>query len=432
MDYSTLTITLFTLAATTVVSALNLAFLQVSASALREAFERRGMRAEGTWVAQHEDTLESASALARAFGRIGFFALALLTQSVGGAMPSASVIAWTVFFCGLGLWFFTGLLAAALARHAAARLIVAFYWPMRALHLVCYPLTVLGRPVDEVVRRLVGGMGLRDAAEVQLLHTIEDSQRSGGLDVVSAEILENVVQFSGQPVSGVMTPRTEVEGLEYTDDLSAVREAIHRAGHSRIPVFVGSLDSIVGILYLRDLVTYLGEDAPQFTLRDHLRQPIRVPETKPVQDLLLEFQRSEVHMAIVVDEFGGTAGLVTIEDALEEIVGEITDEHEGEDSAEPGAQQRPDGGWLVDGAFRVDEFAEASGLPLPQSEAFDTVAGLALAQLGSVGAVGESFVCHRARWEIAAATPTRIERLLVRPLDSTGQSNSSPRNVDAR
>jgi CBS domain containing-hemolysin-like protein len=210
-----------------------------------------------------------------------------------------------------------------------------------------------------------------------------------------------------------MTPRTDIDGLEYTDDLSEIRRLIGEVGHSRIPVFEEDLDHIVGILYSKDLVRWLGEIDPDFTLRPLLRRPIVVPETKQVADLLADFQRSEVHMAMVVDEYGGTAGLVTIEDVLEEIVGEIVDEHEPDDEEQPGLRSVAEGVYEVDGNFHIDDLNESLEMQLPEEEEYDTVGGWLMACIGHVPETGESYIENGHRFTAAATTPTQVERIMI-------------------
>jgi putative hemolysin len=237
-----------------------------------------------------------------------------------------------------------------------------------------------------------------------------------------------VIAFSETEVASVMTPLTDIEGIERTDDLSAIRDFIAAAGHSRIPVYEGSLDTILGILYVKDLVPYLGADGAQFRLRPLLREPIRVPETKPVRDLLRDFQHSEVHLAIVIDEYGGTSGLVTIEDLLEEIVGEIHDEHEPESETLPEIEARDGGGFMVDGRFPIEDLADRIGIEVPEDRDYDTVAGFLLAHFGRVPAPGER--CEFAGWhfEVESAAPTHIQRVRLdrEPDPALGSSDEEP------
>ena len=289
----------------------------------------------------------------------------------------------------------------------------------------CYPLVKAVSFIDEVVRRLSGAkLNDQDQHEAELLRSIEETHREGGLDEDAASMLENVVEFTNTDVAEIMTPRTDIDGIAITDDLGSIRSFITKVGHSRIPVFKDNLDHLIGILYVRDLVPYLGEDANDFRLEPLLRQPIIVPETKPVRELLADFQKSEVHMAIVIDEYGGTEGLVTIEDVLEEIVGEIRDEHEPEGEEEPALVAIDERQAEVDGRYHIDDLNERLGLAIPEDDDFDTVGGFVLSQLGHVPSEGEAFEAHNARFTALATAPTHVHRVRIELLHAPGSDGA--------
>jgi putative hemolysin len=199
-----------------------------------------------------------------------------------------------------------------------------------------------------------------------------------------------------------------------TNDISAIRKFVLESGRSRIPIFEENLDQIIGILYVKDLVGFLGAEANGFELKNILRKPIVVPDTKPVQELLADFQQSEVHMAVVIDEYGGTSGLVTIEDVLEEIVGEIRDEHDEGESDEPALHRVRDNLVEVDGRYNLDDLNDALQIALPEDEEYDTIAGFVLANIGHVPQVGEVLEIHNLVITTIKATETQIERLSVK------------------
>ena len=316
------------------------------------------------------------------------------------------------------LWIAIDLVASSMARHAAPPVVSSCFPMVRAYAIRINVLHWMVKFVDEVIRRLSGAsLDSTDQAEAEaeLLRSIEQTHREGGLDEGAVALLENIVEFTSTDVGEVMTPRTDVDGLEYTDDPVEIRRFIGEIGHSRIPVYEEDLDHIVGILYAKDLVRWLGEQDPAFALRPLLRRPIVVPETKQVADLLADFQRSEVHMAMVVDEYGGTAGLVTIEDVLEEIVGEIVDEHEPDDEDQPGLHTMTDGRFEVDGNFHIDDLNEALELGLPEDEEYDTVGGWLMACIGHVPETGESHDENGHRFTAIATTPTQVERISIEP-----------------
>ncbi|MDZ4755258.1 MAG: hemolysin family protein [Phycisphaerae bacterium] len=416
------------LMATSHLSALHLALLHASRSALERKLDERGQLAKRGWILNHIESAGHAIALFRTFGRVSCITIVLLLYT--GVGEAAVVTAWEIVLSmitsGLLVWFFTSAISAAIARHMTHSLIassIPFIWVAR---VIASPLLALVTLVDEAIRRLSGADD-DDVMEADddLLLTIEDSQREGELDPLSARILENVVEFRSTTVSSVMTPRTNVTGLTYTDDLDRIRAFLGDAGHSRIPVFEDSLDQIIGVLYVKDLIRYLGTDAPDFRLRPLLREPIRVPESKPVRELLLDFQRSEVHMAIVVDEYGGTSGLATIEDVLEEIVGEINDEHDADADEEPELVAAGPGRWQLPGRFRVDDLNAALEVGLPEDDDYDTVAGFLLKRFGRIPKVSERIDEGGWSFEVAAATRTQVMAVrLAAPADWVARSET--------
>ncbi len=401
------------LAVTTLLQAINLALLHLSDGTLERRLAAAGRLERNRWIFDRKASVDHAVAFLRTIGRIGFFSLVLM-EVVGpdGAIAWRDVVVAFVA-AALLLWLFTSVISSAIARYAAVGLISGTLPLLAVMDLLLRPLTVLARVLDEAVKRLVGAPADGEDAEEELLRSIEDTERQGGIDPTSAQMMENVVEFSDTLVGSIMTPRTAIEGLEYTDDLAVIRGFIHEEGHSRIPVFEESLDHVIGILYVKDLVRWIGKDASDFRLRPLLRPPVRVPETKRVSELLPEFQRGKVHLAIVVDEYGGTAGLVTIEDVLEEIVGEIRDEHEPVDTAEPGLRELAPGQLEADGRCTIAEVNARLETRLPEDDGYDTIAGFVLSMLGRVPETGATLESHGIRLRVLAATPTAVQRVAI-------------------
>lgn len=412
-------------------AALNVALMGNSRHSLERRLEARGRGDSGSWLALRLDLAISATALLRTAFRLSFFALVLIDFTGIGAESQLFIshLVWSGLISLALLWLFSSILSNAIARHASIQVISGSIPVLKVVTVLARPLKIINSLVDEAVRRLTGAnLGTEDEAEAQLLRSIEESHLQGGLDEDAATLLENVVEFGSTDVGEVMTPRTDIDGIELTDDLPAVRKLIIEAGHSRIPVYQGNLDTILGILYVKDLVPYLGEDASNFKLEPLLRKPIIVPETKPVRELLADFQRSEVHMAIVIDEYGGTAGLATIEDVLEEIVGEIHDEHEPGVDDEPTLNRTSESTAEVDGRYRIDDLNEQLDLELPEEEEYDTIAGFMLAQFGRVPEDGESFESHNARFTATVTTPTHIQKAQIELLQTAAVNSREELN----
>lgn len=340
--------------------------------------------------------------------------------------------AWVDF--GLGVlvasvlvWVFGAVLPQAVARHAAEETVYIWSRLIHGVYTVMLPARAVVRFFDEVVRRLAGRTedDHSDNLEHEILSVVEEAQQSGAVDQTEREMIQAVVRFRDTTVGQIMTPRTEIEALGLTNNLGQVTAAIRRIGHSRIPVFENDLDHIVGIFYVKDLMLWMsGETAragKTFELREILRPPVFVPETKTIRELLRELLQKRVHIAVVADEFGGTAGLVTVEDIMEELVGDITDEYEQPpESQEEIAVKPEERAAELDGRAYIDTVNDrlrtAFGVQLPESEDYDTVAGFVVVTLGRIPAVGETFVADDVRVTVLAAEPRRVKRVRVEVL----------------
>ena len=300
--------------------------------------------------------------------------------------------------------------------------LLAWSLPLLLLTRACLsPITWPLRAFDPIVRR-VSGADL-DAHEEQLADRVLDAvERHDDDERVGASqraMIEAVVELGETDAAAVMTPRTDILGIEATLPLNAVRDAILESGHSRLPVYRDSLDDILGVLYTRDLVGFIGEASPdeRFDLPALVREPLLVPSTKPVRDLLNEFRQRRVHMAIVVDEHGGTSGLVTIEDVLEEIVGEIEDEHEPDRREAPSLELLTPTVASVQARMPVGEVNDTLGVQLPEEADYDTLGGFVLATLGEIPVAGDSFDAAGIRVVVESAGRTSIERLRLESAD---------------
>jgi CBS domain containing-hemolysin-like protein len=249
-----------------------------------------------------------------------------------------------------------------------------------------------------------------------LREVIQDTGRDSDLDDTERELIENVMEFRDVDVAAVMTPRTEMDGIDLGDGFSGAVRGAAESTHSRIPVYEDSLDHIVGYVSALDVVKALAEgEGEQSDLGALLRPAFFVPETKHVSSLLTEFRRERQKMAIVLDEYGGTAGLVTLGDVLEEIVGEIQDEFDAPEQA-PFVEVEP-GEALVDAGLHVSELNELFGVRLPEEEDFETVAGFVLSELGHFPKRGEHFAHDGVQYEVLEASDRRVIRVGIRKLE---------------
>jgi putative hemolysin len=300
------------------------------------------------------------------------------------------------------------------ARYSRETLLAFSATPLLFLTIVFVPIAVALHLIDPMVRRISGvdlvGDNDNDISE-EVLSTIEQHDIDEEIDQTQRDMLEKIIEIGDRTSGEIMTPRTDVDGMEAAEGLMQVREAVLKIGHSRIPVYEESLDNIIGILYVRDLVQFVGSDK-DFKLKELLREPFLVPESKPVIDLLAEFRLRKVHMAIVLDEYGGTAGLITIEDVLEEIVGEIQDEYE-EDEVEPNIEEIEDGVHEVDARVEIPNLEDHLNIELPEDREYDTVGGLVFAELGRIPEVGESFEIEDHTVTVTDAERTKVLKVRI-------------------
>ena len=221
-------------------------------------------------------------------------------------------------------------------------------------------------------------------------------------------LLHKVLEFGDKTARDIMTPRTKVVAVPETAKYPDLRLVLLEHKLSRLPIYRGTLDNIVGILHVKDLFALTDEEEKRFRLDQYMDQPFLVPEFKRAEDVFREMRRRRSHIAIVVDEFGGTAGIVTIEDAIEEIFGPIQDEFDEEET--PGFVAAGEREYLLDGSFRLDELEEQFGLSLPREEA-ETIAGHLMLRFGRIPRKGERWKGRKADFVIEDATPTSIKKV---------------------
>jgi len=313
---------------------------------------------------------------------------------------------------GLAVSVFAVAIPVSIARYHRERLLARSIPFLNVCLMLFWPVVWAMNLLDPVIRRITGGDTLaRGDSHLsdEILSVVEEHNDNGAVDERQKEMLEAVVEFPTTEVSQIMSPRTDVQGIDIQSTLEEVRAAILRDGHSRIPVYQESLDHIVGILYTKDLIQFIGNDRP-FELRKVLRDVMMVPESKPVRELFAEFKARKVHIAIVLDEYGGTAGLVTIEDIIEEIVGEIQDEYEPVEDG-PLIRRMDENTVEVDARVYIDDLNDELDAQLPEDKDYDTVGGFVFATLGHIPEVGERFEFDDIHFTVTAAERTKVSRV---------------------
>ena len=238
------------------------------------------------------------------------------------------------------------------------------------------------------------------------------------------EMLEGILEFGGTTASEVMTPRVDMTDIEFGSSFEEVMSVVVESGFSRLPVYEGSEDNIKGVLYSRDLLPYIGKDTSEFEWQALLREPYFVPESRMIDDLLEDFRRRRIHMAIVIDEYGGTQGLVTLEDVLEEIVGDINDEYDEEEST---YKRLPDDTYRFEGKTLLTDFFRVTDVdPEPYAditEDCDTLAGMLLALKGDFPKAKESIVFGRFRFLVLTLERHRIASVRVKIMPEEAENH---------
>ncbi len=262
-----------------------------------------------------------------------------------------------------------------------------------------YSLVDLGKPEDEHQQE-------PDVAE-HIEALISAGEEEGIIEEQDRRLIQSVVAFGDKTVREVMTSRPNIVGIDVGRPLEDLRRLVIHEQYSRIPVYEGTIDQVIGFVHVRDMFELDEQERDKRTVRDLMRPLRLVPETKPVNDLLREMQQERAHMAVVVDEYGNTAGLVTMEDMVEVIVGEIHDEHEPERDV----TEEPGGSYVVSGSFDVDRVSELLNIRLDEETESTTVGGLVTEWLGRVPARGESVERDGVRIEVLACNELRVEQV---------------------
>lgn len=405
------------------------AVLSLAEAALPQANRQRlrQMSEQGYWRARLalrllESSSQVLSALRAGRTLCGLGAAVVLAVEFSGRLGSWA--AWAAFAASSAVLL---VVAEALPRAVAAR------WPDRAALWCALPArgaTALLSPAVAVLgwvaRAVAWPFGLRvspeaplaQPADMDLLARMEEA--NGTLEEGEREMIHSIFEFRETLVREIMVPRVDVVAVRHDAPLMEIVDLVLEEGHSRIPVYRETIDHIVGVVYVKDLFRYLRDGRTHVTAADVMRPAYYVPETKKVDELFQEMRQKKVHLAIVVDEYGGTAGLVTIEDVLEEIVGEIRDEYDTEER-EP-IVVLEDGAALVDARMHLEEVNERLGLDLPVGEV-DTLGGFVYSRMGHVPQQGERITYDGVVIQVEELDGQRIARLRVEKL---GRADAEP------
>jgi CBS domain containing-hemolysin-like protein len=251
--------------------------------------------------------------------------------------------------------------------------------------------------------------GRKRVTEEEIHELMNAGEEEGLINEEENEMIRSIFALRDTVVREIMVPRTDMASVTLEATFRDVLSSIIDCGHSRIPVFDGTIDNIVGLVYAKDLLKYWGMDESSVVLRNILRTPYFIPETKNLEELLHEFKKKRIHIAIVIDEYGGTSGLVTIEDLLEQIVGDIQDEY---DLEEEWLVEGDDGVAVVDARLPIEDLEEHYGIEIERDK-FDTVGGLVVHLTGRIPAAGEEVEIGAIRLTVLEADARKIKKVSI-------------------
>lgn len=310
-----------------------------------------------------------------------------------------------------------------LALNFPERLALAVARPIGVMQTVLSPIVWVVSRLSFVLVRLLGGTerpqaGYLSTEELKIL--VETGSEQGGIEEDEKEMIHGVIELGEKRVHEVMVPRIGIRAVNVDDPMDDILDTLVRAGHSRLPVFEENLDNIVGILYAKDLLPYLkgnGSGKRTIDLRSLVRPPVYIPESKAVDELLHEMQIAKRHIAIVVDEYGGTAGLITMEDVVEEIVGEIQDEYDREESLVEPIESEEEVAFRVDGTVSMDDLRDLFDLSDDEEadeDAYDTVGGFIVHRVGRIPLPGAELAFRDdIVLRVEAADPRRVAKVVA-------------------
>ena len=327
-------------------------------------------------------------------------------------VPAAYILAFALFWAAAITMFV--FLPRRIPHQKARRRLIRFLPLISLIHRLSSPATAVMKKISSCRKTEEIPEDQKDDIVERAIETLAESAGIAApiIEEDEKEMIHQIFQLDVTEVEEIMIPRINITAFEENIDLDTIRETTKQYGYSRYPVYRETIDNILGILKVKDLLQLRERQQKDFKLTDHVREPVRVSEHRKIDQLLAEFKRTKTHMAIVMDEFGGTAGLVTLEDILEEIVGDIHDEDDA--GEEPDIIRLDDGNLEVTGSCPLEDLVEELGFELEQEE-FETVAGLIYDLVGSVPIEGTTLSWKKSKIKVLMVDGQRIRKVLVIP-----------------
>lgn len=410
-------------------SAINFSLRDYSRRKLEEILSLNNKEKDLEYIQSRYDNLLLASSTIRTV--VNLVAILLIVKIVSGETYPGWIVILKAFFVSFILLAFAAVaIPQILAKHLAEKMLASSIPILRLCEYLLIPLLAVTKTIDLATMRLMGKNEDHEKVEIQeeLLEAVHEGEEEGIVDAQERKMIESVMEMRKIVVGQIMTPRTEIIAIEINSTLEQIKQIAISSGYSRMPVYEDNLDNIVGMLYVKDLLRFIG-NGEDFDLKKIMRQCYFVPETKLVRDLFREFRIKKLHIAIVLDEYGGTLGLITLEDIIEQIVGKITDEYEP--PVRPLIRQIDSKTLEIDGRMRIDELNDEYKLDLPESEDYETIAGFIFSSLGKIPKSGETFYYRNLLFTILDASDRKINKVRLEILpEEFATKQSTPENPE--
>ncbi|MCP5462096.1 MAG: HlyC/CorC family transporter [bacterium] len=411
------------LASTFFISAVTVFFISLTSMRLKKILEKKGKRYEETlgkiWE-RHAERITGTAIIVKALLELSLFLCLFLI--VADAVQKDTFIQLGITAAGVVLaQFFVVVLPELLLRRSPELISPLVIFPMYCVSLLFIPLVKCAEWIISLISIIFKIKVVQldsSVTEEEIRTMVEIGEVAGTVEESERKMIHSIFDFGDTIVREVMSPRVEMECISQTASLLDAIALINAHHHSRIPVYKDNIDNIVGILYAKDVLNYVNTDRfSKVTIKDVMHPPMFVPETKLVSELLHEFRKLKTHLAIAVDEYGGTSGLVTIEDILEEIIGEIQDEYDTDEEVLYTAEKNGD--YLVDARLSVAELLELLDIDdraLEGDGEYDTVGGYVFSKLGNIPDVGEIITSDSLKIEVLEADKKSVKKLRIHVL----------------
>ncbi|MBA4250239.1 MAG: metal transporter [Chlorobiaceae bacterium] len=365
--------------------------------------------------------------IGKIFGFAGttIFGLVLLNEiNLFYFLPESIILFVQIIFLASLLIIFAEVLPKFFANVAPHKLFKIIIPPLYWINIFYFPISEL---LNELIKSLLKKINLKNKninlSNEELTQLAELQKEDGTLKEDEHELIESIVLYQSVMVKEIMRPRVDIVAVNINSTFKEVLEVITNTGHSRIPVFKNEIDFIVGILYAKDFLPYIENPklVENFNIKNNLREPLFVPQTKLINNLMREFQDKKMHMAIVVDEYGGTSGLITLEDIIEEIIGEIRDEYEKDEHL---IQKISSNSFIVSGHVTIDELNDILNIDLPTIDVdYETIGGFVLHNAGMIPKINFSFVENGFKFTVKEIQNKRIKKILLENINEKKLSN---------